>query len=167
MDRAEDREDVKIRPLRRAGDARECASMMARMSPWTVLRLDQKRLLASLQAAGSSTLLAHGPRREILGCITYRIPWMLGGYVALLAVAAGARGRGIGRRLLSEAEKAIFERTPNVFLCVSDFNEPARAFYRACGYEEVGLLSDFMLRGKGEILMRKSAGPLEEYLGRY
>ena len=46
-----------------------------------------------------------------------------------------------GEALLGELERRAFERVPNVYLCVSDFNVSARASYASVGYEEVGLLS--------------------------
>jgi ribosomal protein S18 acetylase RimI-like enzyme len=75
-------------------------------------------------------------------------------------VATGHRGQGVGRALLEFAEQRIFRETPNVFICVSDFNRDARGFYAKLGYEEVGELKDYVVRGHNEILLRKTIGPL-------
>ena len=88
---------------------------------------------------------------------------LLGEYLKILAVEADRRAAGVGRRLMEELERRAFARWPNVYLCVSDFNTGARAFYRRIGYEEVGVLRDLLLPGKGEILMRKSAGAWRGY----
>ena len=84
---------------------------------------------------------------------------LLGDYLELLAVAPDVRGRGVGAALLAHLERRSFARTTNVFLCVSDFNLDARAFYRHAGYEEVGILDELLVRGRAEILMRKTRGP--------
>ena len=85
------------------------------------------------------------------------------GYVQLLGVAPEYRGKGVGRALLEFAERRIFRTTPNVFICVSDFNSAARAFYAKLGYEPVGELKDYVVRGHAEILLRKSIAPLREF----
>ncbi|MFM7142710.1 MAG: GNAT family N-acetyltransferase [Alphaproteobacteria bacterium] len=76
------------------------------------------------------------------------------------------RRLGVGRRLLAELERRAFERVPNVYLCVSDFNTGARAFYASLGYEEVGLLRDLLLPGKGEVLMRKTVAAWRRFTRR-
>jgi ribosomal protein S18 acetylase RimI-like enzyme len=78
-------------------------------------------------------------------------------------VESDRRAAGIGRQLMEELERRAFERWPNVYLCVSDFNSGARAFYRRIGYEEIGALRDLILPGKAEILMRKTAGAWRGY----
>jgi RimJ/RimL family protein N-acetyltransferase len=50
-----------------------------------------------------------------------------------------------------------------VFLCVSSFNERARALYEQLGYETVGELRDYVVRGQSEWLMRKTLGPIMEW----
>ncbi len=64
------------------------------------------------------------------------------------------------------AESHIFRRSPNVFLCVSDFNPRARAFYERLGYALVGALPDYVAPGHTEWLMRKSVGALDGYAPR-
>jgi ribosomal protein S18 acetylase RimI-like enzyme len=84
------------------------------------------------------------------------------GYINTVCVAAHVRGQGVGSRLMAFAEERIFRETPNVFLCVSSFNDRARALYERLGYEHVGVLRDYIRRGYDEILMRKSLGPMTE-----
>ena len=71
--------------------------------------------------------------------------------------------RGVGRRLLAFAEERIFRESPNVFLCVSSFNAGARRLYLRLGYELIGELKDYIVRGHSELLMRKTRGPLREF----
>jgi ribosomal protein S18 acetylase RimI-like enzyme len=61
------------------------------------------------------------------------------------------------------AEKHIFSRTPNVFICVSSFNSAARKLYERLGYQTIGELKDYIVSGHSEILLRKTIGPLSEF----
>jgi ribosomal protein S18 acetylase RimI-like enzyme len=58
------------------------------------------------------------------------------------------------------AERRILAETPNVFICVSSFNDGARRLYERLGYEVVGELKDYIVAGHSEILLRKTIGPL-------
>lgn len=68
----------------------------------------------------------------------------------------GAIGRGLGRRLMDAVKAAAVEAEADVlWLCVWEHNPPAIAFYRKCGFEEVGetgfpfgsaLLRDLVMR---------------------
>lgn len=96
---------------------------------------------------------------EAAGIAVVRPSYMLGDYLNLLAVAAGERGRGLGRLLVEHVEEVAFARAKNLFICVSDFNARARGFYARMGYEEVGVLRDLIVAGRSEILLRKTSGP--------
>ncbi|MDQ3427572.1 MAG: GNAT family N-acetyltransferase, partial [Gemmatimonadota bacterium] len=73
------------------------------------------------------------------------------------------RGRGLGTFLVRWAEARIFRESPNVFLCVSSFNVNARRLYQRLGYSVVGELTDFLVEGYSEILMRKTMGPWSSF----
>jgi len=60
---------------------------------------------------------------------------------------------------LARIESLTFARAPNLFACVSDFNDGARAFYRKQGYKEIGPMPNFLIPGYAEILLRKTSGP--------
>lgn len=64
------------------------------------------------------------------------------------------------------AEKRIFVETPNVFKCVSSFNQNAQAFCKKLGYVIVGELKDYIVSGHSEILLRKTIGPLKDFMER-
>ncbi len=82
-----------------------------------------------------------------------------GGYIRSIGVAPSLRRLGIGRKLLSFAEKFVAGRSPNVYLCVSSFNKRAQAFYRDSGYTKVGKLQDFILAGASEYIYWKRLIP--------
>jgi ribosomal-protein-alanine N-acetyltransferase len=53
---------------------------------------------------------------------------------------------------------------PNVFICASSFNPGARRLYERLGYQVVGELPDYIVRGHAETLLRKTTGPLAEHV---
>ena len=98
----------------------------------------------------------------VLGLAIVRRKFLFGDYLELLGIAPSATGQGLGRRLLSHIESLTFARAKNLFACVSDFNDSARAFYRKQGYKEIGPMPNFLIPGYAEILLRKTAGPAKE-----
>lgn len=97
--------------------------------------------------------------RQVAGVAIVKQKFLLGDYLELLGVAVWARQRGIGGHLLQHIEEQVFTRTKNLFACVSDFNESARAFYKKHGYQEIGPMPNFLIPGSAELLLRKTAGP--------
>ncbi|UVT15438.1 MAG: GNAT family N-acetyltransferase [Nitrospira sp.] len=96
---------------------------------------------------------------HVAGIAIVKQKFLLGDYLELLGVAGWVRHKGIGGQLLGHIEQLVFERTKNLFACVSDFNEPARAFYKKHGYQEIGPMPNFLIPGSAEMLLRKTAGP--------
>jgi len=149
--------NVEIRPLR--DEAEACAGMMAASEPWVTLG---RGYLENLEVVSD-------PSREVYvalaggvlaGFVVIEMRGAFTGYIKSICVAPTVRGRGVGARLMAYAEERILRETPNVFLCVSDFNEGAMRFYRRLGYEAVGELRDYLVWGCSEVLMRKTVGPL-------
>lgn len=96
---------------------------------------------------------------QVAGVAIVKQKFLLGDYLELLAVAESARHKGLGAQLLLYIEELVFGRTQNLFVCVSDFNEPAKGFYRKHGYQEIGPMPNFLIAGSAEILLRKTVGP--------
>ncbi len=63
------------------------------------------------------------------------------GFVPLLVVAAADRRRGIGRRLLSEAERQCTR--PKLFVSCNRSNLPAQELFESCGFEASGQVANF------------------------
>lgn len=62
------------------------------------------------------------------------------GDIQTIAVAASARGAGLGRRLLAEAQQdARMRGVRELFLEVREDNAPARSLYASEGFEEIGV----------------------------
>jgi ribosomal protein S18 acetylase RimI-like enzyme len=70
----------------------------------------------------------------------------------------------VGSELIAFAERRTAEVSPALFLCVSSFNERARALYERLGFRRVGELPDYVERGYSEILMCKQRQSWNEFL---
>jgi GNAT superfamily N-acetyltransferase len=89
---------------------------------------------------------------ELIGGLT---GWTWGGcgYVDVLWVADGHRGRGVGSRLLGMAEQAALERGAGVMV-LSTHSFQAPAFYAQRGYAEVGRTEGYPA-GHAQVHLRK------------
>jgi ribosomal protein S18 acetylase RimI-like enzyme len=153
---------IAIAPLRDDAEASACAALMVESEPWTTLGYTFN---ASLAAITQSTRECYIARSETMFCgfMVLNLVGPLPGYVQLLGVMPSMRGRSVGTALLDFAEQRILQEYPNVFLCVSSFNQGARNFYQRRGYRLVGELSDYLVTGHSELLLRKSHGPVIGY----
>jgi [ribosomal protein S18]-alanine N-acetyltransferase len=148
-----------IRPLAGEDEARGCAQMMCSTEPWITIGRTFDESLRLLQDPTREVYVA-ADGRSLLGFIILLMRGAFVGYIQTICVDEGARGGGVGTRLVEFAERRIFSETPNVFLCVSSFNPRARALYERLGYELIGELRDYLIVGASEFLMRKTVGPL-------
>jgi ribosomal-protein-alanine N-acetyltransferase len=142
-------------------DREAIIGMLAQSDPWKRLGYgpaDWQRMFdAHLQDRDSFVVEANG---QVVGLALLRQRFLLGDYLELLAVAPSSQGKGYGAQLLQHLELAVFQRTNNLFVCVSDFNEGARRFYARHGYKEIGPIPNFLIPGSAEILLRKTQGPV-------
>jgi [ribosomal protein S18]-alanine N-acetyltransferase len=152
-------------------DRRWAAALMARSDPWITLGRGFDRCL---QVCCDPEYLVFIARRrhpqpdsraavedvDRYGVIVVQRRGVAGSpYVASLAVAAEVRGRGVGSCLLSFAEDQVRGEAAHLFLCVSSFNAPARAFYERHGYEVAAELKEYVIAGASELLMHKRLRP--------
>jgi ribosomal protein S18 acetylase RimI-like enzyme len=154
--------DIEVRRLKGMNESEACARMMAESEPWITLERgydDSFEIIAD--PTREVYLAAIGD--EIVGFVVLEMSGAFVGYVKSICVSPRWRGKGVGGRLMAFAEERIFSEVPNVFLCVSDFNEGARRFYKRLGYEVVGELRDYIVPGRSEMLMRKSIAPLARF----
>jgi ribosomal-protein-alanine N-acetyltransferase len=153
---------VEIRRLQGAEEAHECARLMADSEPWVTLRRTYDDSMRILNDPSREVYLAV-VEEEMVGFTILQMRGAFVGYIQTVGVMPGWRNRGIGSRLIKFAEERIFSETPNVFLCVSSFNEGAQRLYKRLGYEVVGELKDYIVSGHSEMLLRKTIAPLAEY----
>jgi ribosomal protein S18 acetylase RimI-like enzyme len=153
-----------IRVVRaRPAAAREQARWIVAIEPWQGL---------GYRAAPLGRWLARAAREQevwvaraagapasagVLGVLVLEAPFLLGGFIALLAVRPQAAGRGIGRALVEQARQRVVVARGKRWLYVSadGGNRAALAFYRKLGFARVGRLPDLIRAGRTEILLRR------------
>lgn len=143
-----------------ADDRAEIVQLLGESDPWRTLgytTTDWNRIFCPLPQGRDSYVAELDGR--VAGVALVKQKFLLGDYLELLGVAEWARQKGVGGLLLTHVEQLVFERTKNLFACVSDFNQSARDFYKKQGYQEIGPMPNFLIPGSAEILLRKTAGP--------
>ena len=150
---------LEIRELKGDAEAEACAAMMSGTDPWITLRRSFDDCLVRVKNRDREVYIAHDGK-TVRGFIILNMQGAFVGYIQTICVAPDARSGGIGSKLIAFAEERIFRESPNVFLCVSSFNPRARALYERHGYQFVGELRDYVIRGASEFLMRKTRGPM-------
>lgn len=136
--------------------------MMCSTEPWTTLGRTHDECLAVVSDPAREVWVAHEGGR-VAGFAIVDMGGAFVGYLKIICVGAEFRGRGVGTELMHFIEERIFRDSPNVFLCVSSFNPRAKKLYESLGYEIVGEMPDYLVRGASEFLMRKSIAPMDEF----
>ncbi|MGD9140978.1 MAG: GNAT family N-acetyltransferase [bacterium] len=154
--------DIEIRPISGAEEIETCARIMVSSEPWITLKRTYEDSVRMMGDKRRETYVAR-VGDEIAGFLILRMDGPLPGYLQTVAVAPDWRNKGIGTRLVRFAEERMFRESPNVFMCVSSFNPAARRLYERLGYEVIGEIKEFVVRGHSEILLRKSIAPLYDY----
>lgn len=134
-----------------------CARLMASSDPWITLKRDEAACRAVLSRPGNELFVARASESGLPAGFILLAPYGLAGspYIASIAVAAEARGQGVGSELLRFAEQR-FQGRGHLFLLVSSFNRQAQEFYRRHGYEQVGELKDYCVAGHSELILHKA-----------
>ncbi len=147
---------ARIFPLSRA-HIPACSEIVAASDPWK--RFGEGFDFSSLLSRGPSHLKAYVciAGKKVAGFIVFTADpvFARGGYLRALGVALDMRRRGIGKKLLSFAEKMTARRSPNFYLCASSFNRRAQAFYRKLGYTRIGKVPDLLVKGASEYIYWK------------
>jgi len=154
---------MEIRPLASGEEEERCAAMMSVSDPWITYGRSYEACLGTVrQPINEIYVAAEGD--ELLGFVMVVMQGALVGYIRVLCVDPNVRSKGVGSQLLAFAEERIFRESPNVFLFVSHFNTRARALYKRLGYEQLVEVRDYIAAGHSEVLMRKTIGPLAEFV---
>lgn len=153
---------IDIRRLSREEEIATCAQMMAASEPWITLGRGYDASYRTIADPIKEVYLAFAGD-EIAGFIILNMTGAFVGYIQSICVSSGWRGHGVGTLLMQYAETRIFKVTPNVFICVSSFNNGARRLYERLGYELVGELRDYLVRGYDELLLRKTIATMDEF----
>jgi len=154
--------DIAIRRMQGPAEVHLCTNAMLNSEPWLTLRYTYETTARVMTDPSREPYVAVAGT-EIAGFIVLNLVGPLRGYIQAICVLPAWRGKGIGTKLLKFAEERIFREHPNVFLMVSSFNHQAQRFYAALGYQRIGEVQDYVIKGQSELLMRKTIGPIQEF----
>jgi ribosomal protein S18 acetylase RimI-like enzyme len=145
-------------PIRIAAAAPEdpewCARLMASTEPWITLGRDLAGCREALARPGTELFVVRDKELPVGFILLAPYGMAASPYIASIAVAAEARGRGVGWQLLRFAEQRFTGRR-HLFLLVSSFNQRAEQLYRRHGYEFIGELKDYVVPGHSERIFHK------------
>ncbi len=144
------------------GEIDECAHLMYSSDPFTTLKFDHKRCLASFEGDYKEVYLAY-INDEIAGFVVLQLVGPLRGYIQTICLKPEFRNRGIGTSLLKFSEERLFKISPNVFICVSSFNHNAQRLYASLGFEKIGIVTDMFVEGYDEYILRKTTGSYSNF----
>jgi ribosomal-protein-alanine N-acetyltransferase len=140
----------------------DCGLLMSESEPWLTLKRDLKSCKDAMRGDNKEVYIVT-ENLELVGFAVLQMTGTFRGYIQSIIIKPSHRGRGIGSDLLTFCEERIFKISPNIFMCVSSFNTNAARLYYKMGYEKVGELKDFIIKGQSEILLRKTIGSLSEF----
>jgi len=143
-------------------DFEVCALMMSSTDPWITLGMDYEHCLKAFEGS-CKEIYTIRILNEIAGFVIIQTGGSFSGYIQTICIGDKWRGRGLGRKLLLFCEERIHEFSPNVFICVSSFNEGAKKLYLDFGFKLIGELENFVKQGFNELLLRKTVGPRVGY----
>jgi ribosomal protein S18 acetylase RimI-like enzyme len=138
--------------------ARKQADWIVGIEPWKGLGYSAPALGRYLarQARSGGVWAAYAGDRVPGGIIVATDGFLLGGFIALLAVRPDASGQGLGGALVAHVAARTFARRRWLFVSCDADNGAALRFYRRQGFARVGRLPDLVREGRIELLLRKA-----------
>jgi ribosomal protein S18 acetylase RimI-like enzyme len=132
------------------------AAWIAAMEPWLSLGYQRPGLARYLRRmARARQVLVAEDSGNVLGVIVFQSDFLLGRFIALLAVRSEAAGRGIGRTLVLRIEQEAFKTRRWLYVSSDSANQAAARFYRKLGFSRVARLPGLIRDERTEILWRK------------
>jgi len=126
------------------------------MEPWLSLGYQRESLGRYLRRlARAQQVLVAEEKGNILGVIVHQSDFLLGRFIALLAVRPEAGGRGIGRALVARIERETFKTRRWLYVSSDSANLPAARFYKKLGFTRAARLPGLIADKRTEILWRK------------
>lgn len=153
---------IEIKLVEDEGLLDQCAQVMCSSDPFVTLKFDFNRCRLSLTGSIKEVYAAYY-EGEFAGFIVLQFGGFMRGYIQTICLKPEYRGRGIGTAMLEFSEERLFRFFPNVYICVSSFNHGAQKLYYQLGFEKIGELKDYFLKGYDEYILRKTVGPFAEY----
>jgi GNAT superfamily N-acetyltransferase len=141
-------------------DVEEIAARIARLDPWARVGRPPSSFVAYMTRPMAATFrYAVRIDGRPVGLLSIRYPFMRGPYIEIIALFEEAQRRGIGRAIIDWMGREVDGEATNIWLCVTDWNAPARAAYAALGFVEIGPIDGVAILGQTEIFMRKVLAP--------
>ncbi len=153
---------LEIRRITSENDLDKCAVLMSLSEPFKTLKFDYEKCRMAVRGDYKEVYLAI-VENEFAGFIVLQFYGVLRGYIQTICIEPVYRGKGIGTALLKFSEEKILKLFPNVFMCVTSFNDRAQKLYYSLGYEKVGELKDHIIQGADEYILRKQACSTSEF----
>jgi diamine N-acetyltransferase len=145
-----------------AGAAEILGPLLASIDPWARYDYTSSALTAFLTAEE-----ADAPRFTIkvdsvlAGAVGVRSNWLRGPYLQFLGILPIYQSHGIGGAILNWFEdEARGARAQNLWVAASEFNTRALSFYEQHGFNRTATLTDLVVEGSSEILLRKRLLPV-------
>ena len=146
---------MQIRRVERA-TARRQAEWIVAIEPWLSMGFRAAPLGRWLsRRARAGCVLAAVHKRAVLGVVVFQPDFLLGTFIALLAVRPQAAGQGVGRSLVARVERDSFVHRRWLYVSSDSGNLPAARFYKKLGFERVARLPGLVCEDRVEILWRK------------
>ncbi|MES2780780.1 MAG: N-acetyltransferase [Bacteroidota bacterium] len=151
--------------IRRTTDEQEidaCALLMSQSEPFVTLKLDYKKCRSGMGGDYREIYVA-SIDNTFAGFVVLSLAGVLRGYIQTLCIQPEFRGQGIGTALMKFSEERLSKDFPNVFICVSSFNDGAQKLYYSLGFEKIGELKDHLIAGSDEYILRKQTCPAADF----
>jgi ribosomal protein S18 acetylase RimI-like enzyme len=127
------------------------------LEPWRSLGYQRANLGRYLRRmANAKQVLVAEEKGNILGVVVHQPDFLLGRFIALLAVRPEAAGRGIGHALVASIEKETFKTRRWLYVSSDSANLPAARFYKKLGFMRTARLPGLIRDGRTELLWRKA-----------
>jgi ribosomal protein S18 acetylase RimI-like enzyme len=94
-------------------------------------------------------------KRALLGIVVFQPDFLLGTFIALLAVMPQAAGQSLGRALVARVQRDTFAHRRWLYVSSDSKNLAAARFYKRLGFERVARLPGLVCEDRVEILWRK------------
>ena len=148
-----------IRPMA-IEDAEPVARWMAQIEPWVRYNMNVDRTQARLERGiteGDVVLTVDIGDAKACGFAFCALTGMFdrSPYLRWIAIHPDHSGAGIGAKLLTAVEDAVSVHDRDIFLLAADYNTGARRFYERHGYQQMAVLSDYVVAGVAEVLYWK------------
>jgi ribosomal protein S18 acetylase RimI-like enzyme len=105
--------------------------------------------------ARARAVLVAVEQKTVVGIAVCQPDFLLGHFIALLAVRPDCAGKGIGRALVARLERTTFAKRRWLYVSSDDQNLAAAKFYRKLGFSRLARIPDLIGPGRTEILWRK------------